>query len=138
MMKRAELEKQNKKFGVIVANLPDPLKGGPCYKLHTKSFYEQGIFVTQVSLSLAGPSLNFVSIFRYNIKICIKELHSIWFFNAGWSSRNSHPQGSLHINIVLIQHCKTGLQVWFSWFILMTTTSNSFQWLYLLLERGNC
>ncbi|KAH8504608.1 hypothetical protein H0E87_012011 [Populus deltoides] len=57
---KAEIEKRNEKFDVIVGDLADPVEGGPCYQLYTKSFYEQilkpklndnGIFVTQ-----AGPA----------------------------------------------------------------------------------
>ncbi|GJM98676.1 hypothetical protein PR202_ga15705 [Eleusine coracana subsp. coracana] len=57
---RAELEKSKEKFDVIVGDLSDPVEGGPCYQLYTKSFYEHiikpklndhGIFVTQ-----AGPA----------------------------------------------------------------------------------
>ncbi|KAG8058579.1 hypothetical protein GUJ93_ZPchr0002g25358 [Zizania palustris] len=57
---RAELEKSRDKFDVIVGDLADPVEGGPCYQLYTKSFYEhvvkhkltdRGVFVTQ-----AGPA----------------------------------------------------------------------------------
>uniref|UniRef100_A0A0E0M1S9 thermospermine synthase n=1 Tax=Oryza punctata TaxID=4537 RepID=A0A0E0M1S9_ORYPU len=57
---RAELEKSKEKFDVIVGDLADPVEGGPCYQLYTKSFYEHilkpklnehGIFITQ-----AGPA----------------------------------------------------------------------------------
>ncbi|PKI34036.1 hypothetical protein CRG98_045569 [Punica granatum] len=57
---KAELEKRNDKFDIIVGDLADPVEGGPCYQLYTKSFYENivkpklnknGIFVTQ-----AGPA----------------------------------------------------------------------------------
>ncbi|PON80106.1 Polyamine biosynthesis domain containing protein [Parasponia andersonii] len=57
---RAELEHREKLYDVIVGDLADPIEGGPCYKLYTKSFYElivkprlnpDGIFVTQ-----AGPA----------------------------------------------------------------------------------
>ncbi|GLT25621.1 hypothetical protein SLA2020_007410 [Shorea laevis] len=57
---KAELEKRTEKFDVIVGDLADPVEGGPCYQLYTKSFYERilkpklnqnGIFVTQ-----AGPA----------------------------------------------------------------------------------
>lgn len=57
---KAELEKSCEKFDIIVGDLADPVEGGPCYQLYTKSFYEQilkpklnhgGIFVTQ-----AGPA----------------------------------------------------------------------------------
>ncbi|KAG2666890.1 hypothetical protein I3843_15G083700 [Carya illinoinensis] len=57
---KAELEESNEKFDVIVGDLADPVEGGPCYQLYTKSFYEKilkpklnvnGIFVTQ-----AGPA----------------------------------------------------------------------------------
>ncbi|XP_057776349.1 thermospermine synthase ACAULIS5-like [Salvia miltiorrhiza] len=56
---KAELEKREEKFDIIVGDLADPVEGGPCYQLYTKSFYENilkpklnnnGIFVTQ-----AGP-----------------------------------------------------------------------------------
>lgn len=57
MAKRVELEERNEKFDIIVGDLADPVEGGPCYQLYTKSFYENilkpklnenGIFVTQV------------------------------------------------------------------------------------------
>lgn len=57
---KAELEERNEKFDIIVGDLADPVEGGPCYQLYTKSFYQQilkpklkdnGIFVTQ-----AGPA----------------------------------------------------------------------------------
>eukprot|EP01018_Ginkgo_biloba_P032663 Gb_20119 [translate_table: standard] len=57
---RAELEGRSDSFDVIIGDLADPIEGGPCYQLYTKSFYENvvkpklshgGIFVTQ-----AGPA----------------------------------------------------------------------------------
>ncbi|XP_057546425.1 thermospermine synthase ACAULIS5-like [Amaranthus tricolor] len=57
---RAELQSRVEKYDVIIGDLADPLEGGPCYKLYTKSFYENvvkpkltnnGVFVTQ-----AGPA----------------------------------------------------------------------------------
>ncbi|KAI9089776.1 hypothetical protein K1719_029069 [Acacia pycnantha] len=57
---RAELEASKESYDVIIGDLADPIEGGPCYKLYTKSFYEftvkpkmkqGGIFVTQ-----AGPA----------------------------------------------------------------------------------
>ncbi|KDP34042.1 hypothetical protein JCGZ_07613 [Jatropha curcas] len=57
---KAELEKRNDKFDIIIGDLADPVEGGPCYQLYTKSFYQRilkpklsdnGIFVTQ-----AGPA----------------------------------------------------------------------------------
>ncbi|KAF5743163.1 thermospermine synthase ACAULIS5 [Tripterygium wilfordii] len=57
---KAELEKREEKYDVIVGDLADPVEGGPCYQLYTVSFYERilkprlkpnGIFVTQ-----AGPA----------------------------------------------------------------------------------
>ncbi|XP_010277477.1 PREDICTED: thermospermine synthase ACAULIS5-like [Nelumbo nucifera] len=57
---RAELERREECFDVIIGDLADPIEGGPCYQLYTKSFYEStvkprlnegGIFVTQ-----AGPA----------------------------------------------------------------------------------
>lgn len=57
---RSELEKRKEKYDIIIGDLADPVKDGPCYKLYTKSFYHDivkpklhhnGIFVTQ-----AGPA----------------------------------------------------------------------------------
>ncbi|KAG6732167.1 hypothetical protein I3843_01G156300 [Carya illinoinensis] len=57
---RAELENREESYDAIIGDLADPIEGGPCYKLYTKSFYEftvkprlnqGGIFVTQ-----AGPA----------------------------------------------------------------------------------
>eukprot|EP01018_Ginkgo_biloba_P005315 Gb_26541 [translate_table: standard] len=57
---RAELEERDECYDVIVGDLADPMEGGPCYQLYTKSFYEvivkpklnqRGVFVTQ-----AGPA----------------------------------------------------------------------------------
>ncbi|CAA2942098.1 thermospermine synthase ACAULIS5 [Olea europaea subsp. europaea] len=57
---KAELEDRDEKFDIIVGDLADPVEGGPCYQLYTKSFYENilkpkltdnGVFVTQ-----AGPA----------------------------------------------------------------------------------
>lgn len=55
---REELLKRSEKFDVIIGDLADPLEGGPCNHLYTKTFYEEvlkpklndsGIFVTQVT-----------------------------------------------------------------------------------------
>ncbi|KAF6157109.1 hypothetical protein GIB67_041570 [Kingdonia uniflora] len=57
---KIELERREEKYDVIVGDLADPVEGGPCYQLYTKSFYSgvlkpklnhNGIFVTQ-----AGPA----------------------------------------------------------------------------------
>ncbi|KAK1380026.1 thermospermine synthase ACAULIS5-like [Heracleum sosnowskyi] len=57
---RAELERREESYDVIIGDLADPIEGGPCYQLYTKTFYELtvkpklskgGIFVTQ-----AGPA----------------------------------------------------------------------------------
>lgn len=51
------MEGRKEKFDIIVGDLADPVEGGPCYQLYTKTFYENilkpklndnGIFVTQV------------------------------------------------------------------------------------------
>lgn len=56
-MGRAELERREDSYDVIIGDLADPIEGGPCYQLYTKTFYELtvkprlnkgGIFVTQV------------------------------------------------------------------------------------------
>ena len=56
---RAELEKRTEQFDIIIGDLADPVAGGPCYQLYTKSFYDRilkprlkdgGILVTQVRL----------------------------------------------------------------------------------------
>ncbi|KAK9811139.1 hypothetical protein WJX73_006141 [Symbiochloris irregularis] len=57
---RAQLEKADGQFDVIIGDLADPVFGGPCYQLYTQEFYrtviktklaEGGIFVTQ-----SGPA----------------------------------------------------------------------------------
>lgn len=57
---RAQLEKAEGQFDVIIGDLADPVHGGPCYQLYTQEFYESvvknklapgGIFVTQ-----SGPA----------------------------------------------------------------------------------
>lgn len=57
---RSELQNTKECFDVIIGDLADPIEGGPCYQLYTKSFYEStvkpklnpcGIFITQ-----AGPA----------------------------------------------------------------------------------
>ncbi|BDA48541.1 Polyamine aminopropyltransferase [Coccomyxa sp. Obi] len=57
---RAELEKYDGTFDVIIGDLADPVFGGPCYQLYTQDFYRNvvepklapdGIFVTQ-----SGPA----------------------------------------------------------------------------------
>lgn len=53
---RAELQKEQEGYDIILGDLADPVDGGPCYKLYTKSFYLDilkprlkpgGILVTQ-------------------------------------------------------------------------------------------
>ena len=60
-MNRAELLSRVEKYDVIVGDLADPIEGGPCYQLYTKSFYEgivkprlttNGVFVTQVYMMI--------------------------------------------------------------------------------------
>mmetsp|Transcript_16477 Transcript_16477/g.49344 ORF Transcript_16477/g.49344 Transcript_16477/m.49344 type:complete len:315 (-) Transcript_16477:353-1297(-) len=57
---RAQLEKAEGTFDVIIGDLADPVFGGPCYQLYTQEFYQTvvakklspgGIFVTQ-----SGPA----------------------------------------------------------------------------------
>lgn len=96
-MKRAELEKREEKFDIIVGDLADPVEGGPCYQLYTKSFYQNilkpkltpnGIFVTQV----------FHPFFCYCLprRKIIKTLYFDMNFGqilskiTGWTSRNIH------------------------------------------------
>lgn len=59
MCGRAELERREESYDVIIGDLADPIEGGPCYQLYTKTFYELtvkprlskgGIFVTQVTI----------------------------------------------------------------------------------------
>eukprot|EP00897_Mesotaenium_endlicherianum_P010823 jgi/Mesen1/976/ME000012S00519 len=54
---RAELEKEQEAYDVIVGDLADPVEGGPCYTLYTHSFYSH---VLKPKLKpggiLAGPA----------------------------------------------------------------------------------
>ncbi|XP_062199377.1 thermospermine synthase ACAULIS5-like isoform X2 [Phragmites australis] len=90
---RAELEKSREKFDVVVGDLADPVEGGPCYQLYTKSFYEHivkpklndhGVFVTQ-----AGPAgvLTHKEVFSsiYNT------LRHVFKYTWGWVMASDHP-----------------------------------------------
>jgi spermidine synthase len=76
---RAELEKSKEKFDVIVGDLADPVEGGPCFQLYTKSFYELivkpklndlGIFVTQVFQKSQQFRVSHVSLMGKSLIIC--------------------------------------------------------------------
>lgn len=75
---RAELENREQQFDIIIGDLADPVAGGPCYRLYTKSFYESilksrlkhgGILVTQV-----GPYPGFPS-FRVLLSLSTSDLN---------------------------------------------------------------
>ncbi|CAL0314587.1 unnamed protein product [Lupinus luteus] len=85
---RGELEGREESYDVIIGDLADPIEGGPCYKLYTKSFYEftvkrrlkqGGIFVTQ-----AGPAgiFSHTEVFSYVVPYSahIPSYADIW----GW------------------------------------------------------
>ncbi|KAH9605613.1 hypothetical protein KSS87_018748 [Heliosperma pusillum] len=52
---KAELQSRVEKFDVIIGDLADPIEGGPCYKLYTKSFYEC-IVKPRLTRDGAGPA----------------------------------------------------------------------------------
>ncbi|GAB4836956.1 amp-CoA ligase [Ancistrocladus abbreviatus] len=103
---KAELQDRNEKFDIIVGDLADPVEGGPCYQLYTKSFYEKilkpklnnnGIFVTQ-----AGPAgiyshkMVFSSIFntlRQVFKFVVAYAAHVPSFadTWGWVMASDHP-----------------------------------------------
>ena len=91
------MEKSRERFDVIVGDLADPVEGGPCYQLYTKSFYEHivkpklndhGIFVTQVPYSI--PQNHFG--FQIQVSTVDHLLEPI-----GWTCRCSHSQRGLLI-----------------------------------------
>ncbi|KAM4121364.1 hypothetical protein ACJW30_01G000200 [Castanea mollissima] len=84
---KAELEKRDEKFDIIVGDLADPVEGGPCYQLYTKSFYEK----------ILKPKLNENGIFVTQM-----------FCRIGWTSGYFHTQGGLHL---YIQHNQASFQV---------------------------
>ncbi|KAF2287070.1 hypothetical protein GH714_037340 [Hevea brasiliensis] len=55
---KAELEKRNDKFDIIIGDSADPVEGGPCYQLYTKSFYKQGLKpkLNGNGITQAGPA----------------------------------------------------------------------------------
>ncbi|KAG7029534.1 Thermospermine synthase ACAULIS5, partial [Cucurbita argyrosperma subsp. argyrosperma] len=109
---KAELEKRKEKYDIIIGDLADPVKDGPCYKLYTKSFYQEivkpklhdnGIFVTQDqpefsptkrflppyitqsnrhSTVTLSPSLNVIAYTAY-----IPSFADTW----GWVMASDHP-----------------------------------------------
>ncbi|RDX65736.1 Thermospermine synthase ACAULIS5, partial [Mucuna pruriens] len=79
---KAELEKRKEKFDIIVGDLADPVEGGPCYQLYTKSFYqeilkpklnENGIFVTQL-VKLTFKIIFISKFMQNNLRIAIAYL----------------------------------------------------------------
>ena len=97
---------------MIIGDLADPIEGGPCYKLYTKSFYEHsvkpklnrgGIFVTQVSISAYGKERDGGEEGEN------KRNNHLFLVNfsgrAGW---NFQPHGSVLLHL---QHFKAGVQM---------------------------
>jgi hypothetical protein len=88
---RAELEKSKEKFDVIVGDLADPVEGGPCFQLYTKSFYE--LIVKPETSASSSP--------RYSLITCQSDgkiadhLHD----PIGWTCWCSHSQTSLLIDL---------------------------------------
>lgn len=86
MCYRAELEHREEQYDVIIGDLADPIEGGPCYKLYTKSFYElivkprlskEGIFVTQVSNLTHLPHMHAIT---YRNRIIMTELTTFFIY----------------------------------------------------------
>ena len=92
------------KFDVVIADLSDPLAGGPSYKLYTLEFYrrvaeilgEDGVFVTQATSPTNTPRTHAIiyrtvsSVFRYTAyyHIYMASFESVWGFVIASNSRN--------------------------------------------------
>lgn len=69
---REYLTKSNRKFDVIIIDLPDPLDEGPAYLLYTQEFYgivlnkltENGIISVQSGSAMLTELLNFTAVYR--------------------------------------------------------------------------
>lgn len=107
MQSRAELENRKERYDVIIGDLADPIEGGPCYKLYTKSFYELtvkprlnhgGIFVTQVS----GYKQVCAYVGAYVLMNGKEKIHSPRSFSSkfvGWASWNFQPHRSILLHL---------------------------------------
>jgi spermidine synthase len=97
-------KRNNEKFDVIIADLADPIEGGPAYRLYTKEFYENikailakgGVFVTQAtSLSyyadVHAVIRNTIStVFKYvaSYSVYIKSFDDEWGFVIASDDKN--------------------------------------------------
>ncbi|RWR95912.1 thermospermine synthase ACAULIS5 [Cinnamomum micranthum f. kanehirae] len=72
---KIELEKREEKFDVIVGDLADPVEGGPCYQLYTKSFYEK----------VLKPRLNHQDVLAYTAHV--PSFADTW----GWVMASDQP-----------------------------------------------
>ena len=100
---------------MIIGDLADPIEGGPCYKLYTKSFYEHtvkprlnqgGIFITQVY-----NRFWFLERERQRGRGRVEEIiihHSCPVDFAGRASWNFQPYRSVFMHL---QHFKAGVQM---------------------------
>ena len=86
----------NEKFDVIIADLVDPIAGGPAYKLYTREFYgmikerlaEGGVFVTQAASTSHTPKVHAViyntvkSVFKHarSYQVFVRSFNSMWGF----------------------------------------------------------
>lgn len=79
---------------MIVGDLADPIEGGPCYKLYTKSFYEytvkprlkqDGIFITQVCVRYGNEEVCEYIYIYMRLGTQVVDIY------AGWSSWNFQP-----------------------------------------------
>ncbi len=99
-----EALRRGESFDVVIADLVDPLEGGPALKLYTREFYEmiasligdRGVFVTQATSPMFYPEVYYsihstlASVFKITrpYVACVRSFNGLWGFVLASQTRD--------------------------------------------------
>ena len=99
-----EAVRRGEAWDVVVADLVDPLEGGPAVKLYTREFYqlarsvlgEKGVFVTQATSPMFYPDVYYsinatlASVFRITrpYTVCVRSFNGLWGYVLASDARD--------------------------------------------------
>lgn len=125
----AQLQATEERFDVIIADLADPVDGGPCYQLYTQEFYQDilkprlnpgGIFVTQsgpagvlTSQEVFTPINNtLASVFGHTVAYAahIPSYVDTWGFNMASSEPSLQLSPAGKVDALLSERINSGLK----------------------------